>query len=225
MNLDSIILMGFVIGTSVILILVMFILWRYIRALTLKTRMEDRDVESRMVGVQVLQSPVKLQESVMMLAEEGLYPACVTSTPHVDRSHSLTSESSDSSSDVSSSDTKSVRTLCQSQMFGSTYIIDKAEEITTPSTCDLTKVEGSQQHQTFTVCNLDQRLEEVLQNESTVLLENEKEEKEATIIIINEEEENTLDEENNNCEESSFLKEKYLMQQTISDSMVNITFG
>ena len=224
MNLDSVILMGCVIGTSVILVLVMVILWRYIRSLTIKTRVEDRQAENKMVAVQVLQSPVKLHESVMMLAEEGLYQGCVTSTPHVHRSHSLTSDDSSdvsSSSSASSSDSKSVRTLCRPHMFGSTYIVDKAEQDSVTSE-DLTEGEKSQQHQTFTVTNFDQRLEEALQNESTVVLE-EEEDKETTIIIVNEEEE-FLEEENNNCEES-FLKEKYLMHQTISDSMINITFG
>ena len=222
MNLDSVILMGCVIGTSVILTLVMVILWRYIRTLTVKTRVENRKVEYKMVTVQILQSPVKLHESVMMLAEEGLYQDCVTSTPHVTRSHSLTSDDSSDNSSSSSSSSKSVISLSRPGMFGSTYIIDKVEEVTSD---EMTEAEKSQHcHQTFTVANFDQRLEEALQSESTVLLE--EEEREFTVISINEEKEN-LDEENNNCEQydETFLKEKYLMQQTISDSMINITFG
>lgn len=224
MNLDSVILVGCVIGTSIILILVMTILWRYIMTLTVKTRMEDQ--ENRMVSVQVLQSPVKLHESVMMLAEEGLYQDCVTSTPHVNRSHSYTSDEtyeSSSSSVSSSSDTKSVNTLCRSQVFGSTYIIDN--EGSGIGDEEGTEEEKSPQHQTFVVCNLNQRLEEALQNENTFLLENAIGEKDMTIITINEEEEDS-DEENNSCDENEnfILKEKYLVHRTVSESMINITF-
>ena len=228
MDLNSVILVGSVIGTSIILILVMAIIWRYIMTLTVKTQMEDQ--ENKMVSVQVLQSPVKLHESVMVLAEEGLYQDCVTSTPHVNRSHSYTSDvrshsyTSDDTYESSSSDTKSVNTLCRSQVFGSTYIIDKVEE----STCiseEGAEEDKSPQHQTFTVCNLDQRLEEALQNENTFLLENAIGEKDMIIIAINEEEENS-DEESNSCDENEnfILREKYLVHRTVSESMINITF-
>ena len=221
MNLDSVILVGCLIGISIILILVIAILLRHIMTLTAKTRMEDQ--ENKMVSVQGLQSPVKLHESVVMLAEEGLYQDCVTSTPHVNRSHSYTSDSS-SSSVSSSSETKSVNTLCRSQMFGSTYIINKVEEITSFSDEEGTEEVKSQQ-ETFTVCNLAQKLEEVIEHENTFLLENEKGEKDITIITINEEEEDS-EAENNSCDENEnfILKEKHLVHRTISESMINITF-
>ena len=220
MNLDSVILVGCLIGISIILILVIAILLRHIMTLTVKTRMEDQ--ENKMVSVQGLQSPVKLHESVVMLAEEGLYQDCVTSTPHVNRSHSYTS---DDTSDSSSSDTKSVNTLCRSQMFGSTYIINKVEEITSISDEERTEEDKSPQQETFTVCNLAQKLEEVIEHENTFLLENEKGEKDITIITINEEEEDS-EAENNSCDENEnfILKEKHLVHRTISESMINITF-
>ena len=226
MNLDSVILVGCLIGISIILILVIAILLRHIMTLTAKTRMEDQ--ENKMVSVQGLQSPVKLHESVVMLAEEGLYQDCVTSTPHVNRSHSYTSDDtsdSSSSSVSSSSDTKSVKTLCRSQMFGSTYIINKVEEITSISDEEGTEEDKSPQQETFTVCNLAQKLEEVIEHENTFLLENEKGEKDITIITINEEEEDS-EAENNSCDENEnfILKEKHLVHRTISESMINITF-
>ena len=222
MNLDSVILVGCLIGISIILILVIAILLRHIMTLTAKTRMDDQ--ENKMRSVKGLQSPVKLRESVVMLAVEGLYQDCVTSTPHVNRSHSYTSDSS-SSSVSSSSGTKSVNTLCRSQLFGSTYIINKVEEITSISDEEGTEEDKSPQQETFTVCNLAQKLEEVIEHENTFLLENEKGEKDITIITINEEEEDS-EAENNSCDENenSILKEKHLVHRTISESMINITF-
>ena len=233
----AIVLIAFLIGTGIILILVMVILWRYIRSLTLKTIVKDKTLSAH-----APQSPAQLHESGVMLTEEGLY--CVTSTPHVNRSHSYTSDSSVSSphvtrthSDTSDSsetsrssngcrdsDTQSVRTICRHLMLDSTYVINQVETETEIG-YNGTKEEESMQ-ETLTVSHCELRPGEPCQNESTYLPEDEKKVKEIT-LIINEEEEN-LYEENNNFEEydKSIVQEKYLfIETTITDSLVNVSFA
>ena len=187
-----------------------------------------------------VQSVAKMErvENVMMV-EEGLYPSCVTSTPHI---HSYTSSSSSSSSSDSSSsssnsssnsssstirncsssksqDTKSIPAVSSS--WGSTFTVnmDKAEEVST----------GGIDNNTFIVPNFERRLEEVLEGDTISIIEGDEDDvNEVTVMLDNTEEENNDNNNNNNensCRKNSYNHEKYLMHNSISDSMVNITFG
>ena len=183
-----------------------------------------------------VQSVAKMErvEKVMMV-EEGLYPSCVTSTPHI---HSYTSSSSSSSSNSSSSfssssnnssrstirncsssksqDTKAIPAVSSS--WGSTFTVnmDKAEEVST----------GGINTNTFIVPNFERRLEEVLEGDTISIIEGDEDDvNEVTVMLDNTEEENNNNNNENSCRKNSYNHEKYLMHNSISDSMVNITFG
>ena len=97
--------------------------------------------------------------------------------------------------------------------------MDQAEEVST----------GGIDNNTFIVPNFERRLEEVLEGDTISIIEGDEDDvNEVTVMLDNTEEENN--DNNNNNNENSFRKnsynhEKYLMHNSISDSMVNITFG
>ena len=214
------------IGLSTCLVLlILVVIFLVIKIFRVK---HQRNTSEDNVPVQVLSPPKpEIVRDSVILAEEGVYldrshSDCVTSTPCITSNNSEASNNNlDDDDDVN---TRSIITYCKHHMFGSTFTIEPA-----------TNEENENTDNLIYITNFEQRMEDVL-DEGTSLLESSKDDDNEDTINENKTETiiHTVEEENNNEEsdeedkilaEDSLMKEKHLLHTTISDSMVNITFG